>query len=302
MPDVKTIYLTQRIKWVQRYLKEDDHNWKHICDWQLKKLGGSDIFENSAISIEAVNNIEMMGFYKSLVTSWAQFYQTNITEENVLNQNLFLSNNFTKPNGKAIFYRTLMDKEVKRVSDLVENNRVLDVETISERLNLNSIERIQMLSTLNTIKREIKDLINEAQENPTLQNASNFIRGRIAKDICNRLIDKKIEKPSSESYFENNFNIVSEDWDKIYMLPFCTTIENKLRAFQFKINHNIFYHNKKLFEKNMIDDSKCTFCGDEDETLIHLFSDCIHVKPLWNEIERRMQTSLFEYETFVNRI
>ena len=47
----------------------------------------------------------------------------------------------------------------------------------------------------------------------------------------------------------------------------------------------------------MIDESKCTFCGDEDETLIHLFSDCIHVKPLWNEIERRMQTSLFEYET-----
>ena len=88
-------------------------------------------------------------------------------------------------------------------------------------------------------------MINEAQENPTLQNASNFIRGRIAKDICNRLIENKIEKHSSESYFENNFNIVSEDRDKIYMLPFCTTIENKLRAFQFKINPIIFYHNKK---------------------------------------------------------
>ena len=91
MPDVRTIYLTKRIKWVQRYLKEDNHNWKHICNWQLKKLGGSDIFENGAINIEAVNSIEMMGFYKSLVTSWAQFYQTNVTEENVLNQNLFQS-------------------------------------------------------------------------------------------------------------------------------------------------------------------------------------------------------------------
>ena len=46
----------------------------------------------------------------------------------------------------------------------------------------------------------------------------------------------------------------------------------------------------------MIDDYKCTFCGEEDETLTHLFSDCIHVKPLWAEIGRRMQISVYDYE------
>ena len=281
---------------MQRFLNDNEHSWKHICNWQLEQVGGATIFENTSINIDAIKGFKMMEFYKSLVISWAQFYTKEITKENVLKQSLFLNNNFSKPDGKAIFYRKLIDKEVMTVSDLVENNRVLDVETISERLSLNSIEKMQMLSTLNTIQREIKNLISEAENDGYLQYARDFIRGRVAKDISDRLIDKKIERPSSENYFETNFNIASEDWDKIYILPFCSTVENKLRAFQFKISHNIFYHNRKLFDKNMIDDYKCTFCGEEDETLTHLFSDCIHVKPLWAEIDRRMQISVYDYE------
>ena len=296
MPDINTTLLTQRIKWVQRFLNDNEHSWKHICNWQLEQVGGATIFENTSINIDAIKGFKMMEFYKSMVISWAQFYTKEITKENVLKQSLFLNNNFSKPDGKAIFYRKLIDKEVMTVSDLVENNRVLDVETISERLSLNSIEKMQMLSTLNTIQREIKNLISEAENDGYLQYARDFIRGRVAKDISDRLIDKKIERPSSENYFETNFNIASEDWDKIYILPFCSTVENKLRAFQFKISHNIFYHNRKLFDKNMIDDYKCTFCGEEDETLTHLFSDCIHVKPLWAEIDRRMQISVYDYE------
>ena len=67
------------------------------------------------------------------------------------------------------------------------------------------------------LKREV-DLIKEAQENSTSQNASEFIREGISKDISKRLIEKKIEKPTSETYSEHNFHIESEDWDKIYML------------------------------------------------------------------------------------
>ena len=150
MPDINTTLLTQRIKWVQRFLNDNEHSWKHICNWQLEQVGGATIFENTSINIDAIKGFKMMEIYKSLVLSWAQFYTKEITKENVLKQSLFLNNNFSKPDGKAIFYRKLIDKEVMTVSDLVENNRVLDVETISERLSLNSIEKMQMLSTLNT--------------------------------------------------------------------------------------------------------------------------------------------------------
>ena len=72
------------------------------------------------------------------------------------------------------------------------------------------------------------------------------------------------------------------DWENVYRLPFLATIESKLRSFQFKINHNIYYTNKKLKDVNIIESAECSFCKSEIETLEHLFSACIHVSPLWN--------------------
>ena len=63
------------------------------------------------------------------------------------------------------------------------------------------------------------------------------------------------------------------------------TIDSKTRAFQFKINHNIYYTNKKLYQIEYKESPKCSFCNEHDETLKHLFVDCSFVKPLWNSLQ-----------------
>ena len=63
MPDIFTIHQTQRIKWVQRFLTASDHSWKHICNWQLQDIGGSKIFQNTAINTESIDQMNMLVFF-----------------------------------------------------------------------------------------------------------------------------------------------------------------------------------------------------------------------------------------------
>ena len=97
-----------------------------------------------------------------------------------------------------------------------------------------------------------------------------------------------------------------EVWENIYAIPFLATIESKLRSFQFKINHNIFFTNEKLHKykmKETLEDGsqadilpECTFCKIEVETLEHLFIDCEHVNHLWTKLENILNYSFSRLE------
>ena len=53
------------------------------------------------------------------------------------------------------------------------------------------------------------------------------------------------------------------DWEKIYLLPFKTTLDTKLREFQYKILNRILYTNKMLFKFKKVDSPLCDFCEKE---------------------------------------
>ena len=88
-------------------------------------------------------------------------------------------------------------------------------------------------------------------------------------------------------------------WGNIYKLPFLVTIENKMRCFQFKINHNIYYTNEKLHKINLHEHDRCSFCETDVETLTHLFAECAYVKPLWEALEEILSYNFsFEEQIF----
>ena len=71
---------------------------------------------------------------------------------------------------------------------------------------------------------------------------------------------------------------------KIYILPRVVTINSFQRNFQYKILHNILYLNKMLFTFAKIKTPLCSFCHSYDETIKHIFLECICVKQLWNHL------------------
>ena len=61
------------------------------------------------------------------------------------------------------------------------------------------------------------------------------------------------------------------DWKQIYLIPHKVTLDIKTRMFQFKLPNRIIYTNKLLNKMKLTDSSFCTFCGEYEESLEHLF-------------------------------
>ena len=98
--------------------------------------------------------------------------------------------------------------------------------------------------------------------------------------------------PSSRKYFENLFPGTSIVWKDVYLLPRLVTVNSTLRMFHFKILNNILYLNKKLFIFGKVSSKLCSFCNREDETVIHLFSECSIAKEIWKKLINYFRTGL----------
>ena len=74
------------------------------------------------------------------------------------------------------------------------------------------------------------------------------------------------------------------DWEEIHFRNFKCTIETKLRSFYFKVFHKAIAFNEFLFKINRKDSPLCDFCNKFPETIVHVFCECEHVKPIWADL------------------
>ena len=74
------------------------------------------------------------------------------------------------------------------------------------------------------------------------------------------------------------------DWEKVYSLPFGSSMESKLREFQYKILNCIVFKNEKLFRFGITQSSLCTFCQKEDESIEHLLFSCKESCEFWKHV------------------
>ena len=63
------------------------------------------------------------------------------------------------------------------------------------------------------------------------------------------------------------------------------TIIPKLQSFQYKLVQRALVTNIQLAKWRIKDSALCSFCGEQEETIEHMFIYCTHVKELWLRIE-----------------
>ena len=112
------------------------------------------------------------------------------------------------------------------------------------------------------------------------------------KEIYLILISNIVNKPTSNIYFEKLFENTILNWSKIYLLPRLATIDTTLPSFQYKIFNNLLFLNKKLYNFGITNTALCSFCKTFEETPIHFFYDCIHIKSLWEKLQTKFQNDI----------
>ena len=106
-----------------------------------------------------------------------------------------------------------------------------------------------------------------------------------SKELYVTLVDANTVKPAAQDYFENLFESSDFNLKKKYILIRNTSLDTKARMFQYKVLHNTLHVNKMLFKFGKVIPPRCSSCQLHEETLIHLFYDCLIVKRIWNQLK-----------------
>ena len=100
------------------------------------------------------------------------------------------------------------------------------------------------------------------------------------KRAYRELIMHKFAAPTSQENIIDQ-GIKPELLTKLYLLPYLSTRESKLTAFQLKIIHNILPTNTVLYKMNIKDSEKCPYCAHEKQSMPHLFIECALAYTFW---------------------
>ena len=114
-------------------------------------------------------------------------------------------------------------------------------------------------------------------ENINKQDIENFFITQLSiinsKAVYKTFIEEITIPSSSEDKLRNICEDDTIDFEQYYTIPYKCTIESKAQSFKYKINHNIYFTNEKLFRCRMVPSPNCAVCGNI-ETLKHMFVDC----------------------------
>ena len=168
-------------------------------------------------------------------------------------------------------------------------------ETLKTEYHLDNELYFQWMQLIHTISLIWKQRINDSEKNVEkkfvvqdhhlIKNTRvSLLKKLTAREIHSVLILSSGNTPTSQKYFGKVFPNENLDWKKIYILPRVVTINTFQRNFQYKILHNILYLNKMLFTFGKIKTPLYSFCHSYDESIKHIFLECIRVKQLWNHL------------------
>ena len=109
-----------------------------------------------------------------------------------------------------------------------------------------------------------------------------------SKHIYRLLWRKKQTTPAAKEKLSAKYHHLTVDWKRVYFLSSCTTLETKLREFQFKILNGIVFTNEKLFPFDMAQSDKCAaFCQTEVDSIEHLLFSCKMSSVFWKQVLSR---------------
>ena len=240
-------------------------------------------------------------FYKECVVAWTLLSEDNPSSSSEIANQVIWNNQFICIGSKSIYNSRLIDLGIVRIGDLYDTRGEFKSNKEPLYSTLSPVEHFLLFSLFNAFPQEWRKILKTNKNS-----ISSKTHDLIQTDFELRIEGKKVnfQNLKSKSLYDNFVSKISSiptaqkkyneafsthtfqlDWGKIYLLPFKTTLDTKLREFQYKILNRILYTNKMLFKFKKVVSPLCDFCEKELETIEHLFFHCTKVSTFWDELK-----------------
>ena len=114
----------------------------------------------------------------------------------------------------------------------------------------------------------------------------------ISRQLYNMQLILNVEKPTAQTYFQKKFQNPELEWNYIHPPPRQVTINTNLHIFEYKLLHNVLYHNEMLYKFGKKVSPLFSFCMEEPESQIHLFHSCTKTNFFWTQLQHSFQDAL----------
>ena len=277
------------LDWAEKYLKEDDKEWKDIPNETFKHLGGRAVFEGE------IQYRQLKGLFTSYSTFWNEVLETWHKYKSELNDSIpqfhdgtviFNNINISFKN-KPLWSPECIKNNVIRIGDVLLNNRLMSYTQFIERYPAMKYPMVPY----NIIANAVRNIVGELEHGENEQR-NNFIinfGGRVVGSIGRKQFLNMIKISSVPYVLQLWKNKLEVDINNAqWMSAINATTETKLRTLHWKIIHNIYPTNILLSKMKVKENQNCEWC-DCTDFMEHFFVECKKVKHLWEEIEFRLQ-------------
>lgn len=243
-------------------------------NYYLKKYGGPLLFRcNFNFRDLIVHN----QFISNVCQAWSN-YTFYTPTDNLLNE-IIWNNSYVKINNKIVYYNFMDIKGIRLVRDVLNDDlSLMAFDDFKMKFSLAYCPFTIYFGLLSAIPRGWRQ--SQEVETGEVERTSLDVLNRcksVVRPIYNKLLRSYIIEPTAIEKWSNAFNFTTREWRTIFQVPFSSVRDTKIQAFQFRLLHRILGTNYLLYVMNSENNPRCTFCGRYDETLLHLFWECLDV-------------------------
>ena len=287
IPNIFVYSYSLKLKWIKN-LADDTLNsgWKKIFQ-SINGIGNFVFKCNMKYTDVSLLNIRSR-FWTEVLQSWSRVhynFEDNVNLKSEHPQNFIWYNSDIKIHNKSIYYKQWHEKGIQYVKDLLdENGNFLDYNQFKTKynLNVNFLKYYGLITKISSlINRDGREINNDVALNKLL-----FVKSA-SKHYYKTLL-ASLNKHKERNCFrrwERATETSDLNWEMIFNRIYCTTIDTKIRNFQFKLIHNILPDNRVLQKMGIIDSDLCNFCNDHRDSITHYLWFCPIAQQFWNSIK-----------------
>ena len=282
-----------KLCWIWRLTHPDfNGKWKHLISVQLPKLG-ENIWKCNIHSKDIpyiFTNLHSI-FWKEIVQIWCNFNFAKPETLNDIKIQVIWYNSCIRIQQKPIFYKQWYENGILTIADVLDDQgSFLDFDGFCRKYPNVKTNFLTYLSVLQAVPKEwIRECTGSAVNLDVNQYWLNKINmGRSpSKLLYWKLLENVVsmECKVRSKWMEDLHRDIDDDyWESCFKQIYSCTISSNLRIFQYKFLHRIIFLNYRLHKMKIKENSLCTFCEENDETITHFFFDCQVTKLFWKQM------------------
>ena len=290
MIDFHLFVYTQRIMWIKRLILGDSKvGWKRFFKYKTREMGGLLIFFSN-ISMR-MNELSLPRFYKNMLEVWVAVKEVLLKKEAGKRNEIIFNNKFIRLDGHMFFDEGLFLRNVYKLHHLVDDEGKIKSIRDFQRMGLSEVEIRKLNQLFENIPVTWKGLLKKSESSRDTELYLEFIfNGRVntlvdvtSKKIYTALLNIKLEKSYAVKNLERIYNYSEKEIQAIFLRPRKSTLNSRLREFQFKFLYELIYTRKHMYTFKLSPSNICSFCDKDEETYEHLFFTCEKIRVLWKD-------------------